>query len=173
MTDITDDYGNDIDVEAQLPETVIIEYEKISEKRNHILDLNQPDMRIIPLNQTQCWRQNENSFKNISEDHDYWKRKGNVVSEEDLLKGLPENTNMVISLKARKERTSYYSKEIYCTYKGKKVARDEEREGKLCLYEVHEAQTVTMPGRMETVKEVFAHSCIYMSSITTIEIVSP
>ena len=172
VTDITDNHGNDIDVEAQLPETVIIEYEKISEKKNHILDLNQPDMRIIPLNQTQCWRRNENSYKNISEDQDYWKRKCDVVSEEDLLKELPEDTSIVVRMKTRKERTSYYIKETYCTFKGKKVARDEEREGKLCLYEVHKAQAVTLPGRMETVKEDFAHSCIYMSSIKTIEIVS-
>ena len=75
VADITDNHGSDIDEKAKLPKTVIIEYMKITEKRNHILDLNLASMRIIPLNQTQRWRREGNSYKNISDNHDYWKRR--------------------------------------------------------------------------------------------------
>ena len=78
--------------------------------------------------------------------------------------------DVVIWLKKRVERTGYYSITTDSTYKGKRMPCVGKCEGKLCLYEVQKAQAVTRPGRMDTIKNYYPHKCIFMASISFIEI---
>ena len=93
----------------------------------------------------------------------------NVISEDELLNEIPQNSDVVIWLKIRVEKGTYYNIRTDSTYKGKKMPCAGCR-GKLCLYEVSKAQAVTRPGRLDSFKNYYPHKCIFMSSVSSVEI---
>ena len=168
VIDITDDHGGNIDETVKLPRNLWIQFSPM-ERRNFIFDLNLTYLRIVLKNESQRWLQQGNTFKNISHEQDYWKRGRNVISEDELLNEIPQNSDVVIWLKIRVEKGTYYNIRTDSTYKGKKMPCAGCR-GKLCLYEVSKAQAVTRLGRLDSFKNYYPHKCIFMSSVSSVEI---
>ena len=118
ITNITDCHGNDVD--EKLPKQIILTF--CSKNSNRILNLNFPNVRIIPLNQSQRWKKAGNIFKNISNHCDFWKYQDGVVGEEAMVNEIPPNAALVINLKKSEKVNDHYTKVTYTCLTGKKVS---------------------------------------------------
>ena len=163
ITNITDCHGNDVD--EKLPKQIILTF--CSKNSNRILNLNFPNVRIIPLNQSQRWKKAGNIFKNISNHCDFWKHQDGVVGEEAMGNEIPPNAALVINLKKSEEVNDHYIKVTYTCVTGKKVSSDE---GKLCLRNVLKTKTVHMPGRQEWIKQRHRIFHLFLASADSIEV---